>query len=411
MSHWRSGGAGPLGGVTVMLFALLLVLLPASGRASGAQVHERLARVGSWAKLADDPVTADSAWTGLRELLPALSDSMQRGFAWYLMYSAAQSLGRVDSMRVAAESSFVYHPSDPSGLRELAAHLKRTNRRLDWAEDLARRTLTATSASPFGTRDDRRLLGEIQMGRGEMDSAAVSLELALGPRIDPDVAALMDLGYVYARLGRPTLAVERLTRGLSVYPRDSLQAVWGFGLLDSLLISVGGRPDTLHARISDSLEASRRWYYWGSHRDGRFAPRSSLRDLNTGRAMTPGREPGLTVVYAWATWCGPCRSSLPKFEKWIAKPRTRSIRAITVNVEGAPVRVARARVNQFLHASGLHLSVLMADSAAAAPWRFDGIPCVLVLRNGRVEYRGYSGTLEEGLDAELATLGSSVKEH
>ena len=82
------------------------------------------------------------------------------------------------------------------------------------------------------------------------------------------------------------------------------------------------------------------------------------------------------------------------------------MRVVTVDAEGDPLEQSRAKVEKFVADSRLTLPVLRADSAAAARWKLGGFPMTLVLRDGRIVYRNHGGGLVDGLEAQLASLGS-----
>lgn len=372
------------------------------------EIYKRLVPLKPWIAIVDDPATADSAWTGLAALMPTLADSAQRGFGWYLMYSAAAALGHVDSMQVAAESSFVYSPNDPSGLRSLSQYLGHAGHHLELAERYAVRTLEnpADSAVPAQRLDDLRWLALIQLKRDADSAAAVTLERHVKESKAPDAWVLFRLGEIHARAGRDSLAIERLSLGLSQFPLDSADAHESAARLDSLVRARGGDVAAARARVARAQEASKRAYWIDSHRDGHAAPSATFVELASGRRESLRDARGITVAYAWATWCGPCRHSLPVLQDWAARPRTAPVRVVTVNAEGDPLETAKPLVTKFVTEKGIRLPVLMADTSVASRWKLVGFPMTLVLRDGKIVYRGHGGELVEGLEAELESLDS-----
>lgn len=392
------------------LLALTTVVL-ASWSISGSaepEIYQRLAPLKPWIAVVDDSATADSAWRGISALLPSLADSAQRAFAWYLLNSAALALGHVDSMRVAAESSFAYSPNDPAGFRDLSRYLVRAGHHLELALSCAERVL-AVQGQPWAKAqrlDDLRWLGYIQLKLDRDSASAETFELQLRESDSPNAWVLYRLGGVYARRGRADLAIDRYARGLSAFPQDSADAAHSTGMLDSLLAARGGDSAQVHVRVASARAAAARKYWLDDHHDGAEAPAVALVDLAGGRAAPLRSSRGITIVYAWATWCGPCRHSLPELQTWAAKPRTRPVRVVTVDAEGDPLEQSRAKVEKFVADSRLTLPVLRADSAAAARWKLGGFPMTLVLRDGRIVYRNHGGGLVDGLEAQLASLGS-----
>jgi len=386
---------------------LLVVCVPRAVRAE-PEIYQRLDPMRHWAQIADDPAKSDSVWAGVAAMLPTFTDSTQRAFGWYLMYSAAQSLGRLDSMRVAAESSFVYSPHDPVAPLEFARYLGRAGHHLELAEELAQRAFASAGLGtiPAQRVENLKWLGYIQARLGKYELAATTYEQAVA-ELDPAGAWLYcRLGNIYKRLGQPERAIDRLTLGLSSFPIDSAETFNSGALLDSLVKARGGDVHELHTRITHAQLAAKEHYWLGSHRAEGPVPRAKLVELGTRRAAPSQAKSGITVVYAWATWCGPCRHSLPVLQEWAKAPRTLPIHVVTLNADGDPIEQALPNVAKFVAEQKLTLSVLLADSVAAAAWKLEGFPCTFVLKDGKIAYREYSGQLVEGLEAELESLGS-----
>lgn len=393
-----------LGAFAVFACAITVVL----ASAAQPEIFQRLAPLKPWMAIVDDPARADSAWTGLAAAMPSFADSAQRGFGWYLMYSAAASLGHVDSMRVAAESSFVYSPNDPSAFRDLSTYLARAGHHLELALDCAMRVV-GIQGQPIREEqklDDLRWLGHIQMKLGRDSAAIATFEERARRSEQADAWVYYRLGRLYARNNRADLAVERLTLGLSAFPQDSLDAARASAMLDSLIVVRGGTPGDAHARVAQARALSERRYWLDAYRDGTTAPKGELVDLGGAKATSLRGLRGVTVVYAWATWCGPCRKLMPQLQTWSGQSRTIPVRVVTVNAEGVPIEQARTKVDKFVAERDLKLPVLFADSVMASRWKLTGFPTTLVLQDGRIVYRNHAGDLVPGLEAQLASLGS-----
>jgi thiol-disulfide isomerase/thioredoxin len=109
----------------------------------------------------------------------------------------------------------------------------------------------------------------------------------------------------------------------------------------------------------------------------------------------------VVLIDFWATWCGPCRSSMPAIERMYARYQDQGLEVISINTEGP--EAARAA---FEMARRLSPSVrLVSDSGAVSnQFRVTTIPHMVAIdRSGvvRMVHRGFPGLAE--LEAHLTT--------
>ena len=117
--------------------------------------------------------------------------------------------------------------------------------------------------------------------------------------------------------------------------------------------------------------------------EGDMAPNFKLRNIETGKGETLRKYRG-KVVYLdfWASWCGPCRTSLPLLNKLRAELKRKGFEVIAVNLDE---NLDDAK--KFLKRFPVDYPVLL-DPKGRLPKKYDlpGMPTsYLIDRKGRIQ--------------------------
>jgi thiol-disulfide isomerase/thioredoxin len=144
------------------------------------------------------------------------------------------------------------------------------------------------------------------------------------------------------------------------------------------------------------------------------APSISLPLLDGGRSsIAKGR---VTVVDFWATWCAPCRVSMPRIQEVWREYGPRGVDLYSVDTDD-PGADREAQVKQFLLQNGLTFPVVLDDGTASSAFSIAVLPTMVVLdRDAQVVWthagaltgageRELRGVLDRALAAPAAARG------
>ncbi len=100
---------------------------------------------------------------------------------------------------------------------------------------------------------------------------------------------------------------------------------------------------------------------------------------NMALAQTKG---AVVILDFWATWCGPCRSTMPMLEKLANKYGDRGLRILSVNTEGTGAAAkARAMVDRLAPS----VELMMDTGEGSTLFNVTSIPHMLVIgRDGTI---------------------------
>ncbi len=263
--------------------------------------------------------------------------------------------------------------------------------------------------------------GWVLHAMGRDTEAALDLERAL-LHAGGDASVLhLHLGLVYAALGKESLALDHLGRGLVLdegeEPRLSEEARaeaerlfganhWSATGLEGWLRSLGlaEPPDTEAGQPSPDEDP------FAGPLVGQ--PMPDLAYFVDSEPTFLSATSGWRVIELWATWCAPCVESWPQMQEFATSWRDQGLTVIAISVDDDP-----AQVDEWLQDHTANdMTVGWIGPAGPEELGLESIPMTLLVDPDglvRAQVRGWGGAedhrLEEALD-RLLPLGSSPRE-
>ena len=126
------------------------------------------------------------------------------------------------------------------------------------------------------------------------------------------------------------------------------------------------------------------------------APEFTVATLDSATLSLAGLRGKIVVLDFWATWCGPCRLTLPLVRDLHAAIKDRPVQIICMNVWERDRD--RAKVAPYWKENGYPMTVGLASNEDATAYGVSGIPTLFVIDGeGRIRYRhvGYTAFMDE----------------
>jgi len=135
-----------------------------------------------------------------------------------------------------------------------------------------------------------------------------------------------------------------------------------------------------------------------------FLEKTWMETLDGETLTLKGMEGSVVVIDFWATWCGPCRASIPLYVKLYEEYSSQGLRIVGVNVNET-----RDEIDPFVEQSGINYTMAYFNNDLNSIYKVSGIPSVFIFDkkgNKVANFTGYSSELdskiEEIIKAELA---------
>jgi thiol-disulfide isomerase/thioredoxin len=128
-------------------------------------------------------------------------------------------------------------------------------------------------------------------------------------------------------------------------------------------------------------------------------PRVSL-PLLDGKGQASIEKGRVTVVDFWATWCAPCRVSMPRVQQVWREYLPRGVALYSVDTDD-PGADREAQVKEFLLQNGLEFPVVLDDGTASSAFSIAVLPTMLVLDRDAQVVWNHKGALTGSDEREL----------
>jgi thiol-disulfide isomerase/thioredoxin len=135
---------------------------------------------------------------------------------------------------------------------------------------------------------------------------------------------------------------------------------------------------------------------------GAMATDFTLQDLNGGGNVVLSEMKGRVVLLEfWATWCPPCRASIPGIERLHEKYKDKGVVVLAVSMDDN----GWDAVQSFVKENGIKYTVLKGNEDIAEKYQVRSIPMLLVIdKEGKIvkRYLGYGS--DEDVERDIKAI-------
>jgi thiol-disulfide isomerase/thioredoxin len=135
------------------------------------------------------------------------------------------------------------------------------------------------------------------------------------------------------------------------------------------------------------------------------APDFSAKDLNGNQVKLSDLKGKVVVLDFWASWCVPCKKSMPHLIELYENNKADSLVVLGINVD-----TDREKINEFQSAINSVISfplIFDKDSKIPPLYNVEGMPTTVIInKEGVIKYKevGYDSDLKDKLDKTVKEL-------
>ncbi len=268
----------------------------------------------------------------------------------------------------------------------------------------AKKALIAFSdANPDNGPVKRDLVEKLK--REQRYAEALKFQHALVPLSRQPADAVVEIAKLHAMVNQPDSALvylnnaaaqgysdfRRLERNETLAPVRQLA---GFGdLMGKLKSSAEQQRQSRLAPLLANADQARTMYVGGKLDIA--APTWAFSNLNGETVSLESLRGKVVVVDFWATWCGPCRMTMPLLQDFVER-KADGVEFISMNVWEDDT----TKVRPYLADYGYSFNVLFGDQQVAQNYQVTGIPTLVIIdKEGVIRYRhvGYDPVSDQVL--------------
>jgi cytochrome c biogenesis protein CcmG/thiol:disulfide interchange protein DsbE len=139
---------------------------------------------------------------------------------------------------------------------------------------------------------------------------------------------------------------------------------------------------------------------------GDSAPNFTARDLSGKDVSLSGLAGRVVILEFWATWCPPCRSTIPDLIALQDRYRDRKVTVLAVSVDEG--RNIVSKLFDFSKENKINYTILLGNDAISQAYKVRNIPVVFLIdKTGKIVSRhtgaveDFAGTLSSQIDKVL----------
>ena len=137
------------------------------------------------------------------------------------------------------------------------------------------------------------------------------------------------------------------------------------------------------------------------HTGGAMAADFTLQDLSGKDVKLSDMKGKVVVLEFWATWCPPCRASIPGIEKIYESYKDKGVVVLAVSMDDGGWDAVQSFVKEY----GIKYTVLKGSDDVAQKYQVRSIPMLLVLdKEGKISKRYLGFGSDEDLEKDIKAI-------